>query len=84
MAKREVPPIDWLWAAVLERKMRLGIDLKQMAEIGGVTYDTMRKLIHMSPWEWGDDTRNKICKALYLKPIQTVQFQPPDERENFK
>ena len=76
--KRNAPPIDWLWAAILERKMVLGIDLKQMAKIAGVSYDTMRRYITVSPWEWSADARTNVCKEFGLKPIQTVQ-PAPDE-----
>ena len=74
---QKAPPIDWLWAAVLERKTRYGMDLKEMARIGGVTYETMRRLIRESPWTWGEDTRNKICAALDLRPVRSVEFVPP-------
>lgn len=77
--RRQAPPIDWLWAAVLERKMRYGYDLKQMAEIAGVTYETMRRYINQSPWEWSADARTKVCEAFDLKPIQTVQMTPNNE-----
>ena len=76
--KREAPPIDWLWAAILERKMVLKYDLKQMAEIAGVSYDTMRRYIGQSPWTWTVDARTRICVEFGLKPIQTVQ-PAPDE-----
>lgn len=76
--KRDAPPIDWLWAAILERKMVLGIDLKQMAEIAGVNYDTMRRMITKSPWEWSADARTRVCKEFGIRPIQTVQ-PAPDE-----
>ena len=46
-------------------------------EIGGVTYETMRRLIRESPWTWGEDTRNKICAALDLRPVRSVEFVPP-------
>lgn len=76
--RRDAPPIDWLWAAILERKMVLKIDLKQMAEIAGVSYETMRRYIGQSPWEWSADARTRVCKGFGLKPIQTVQ-PAPDE-----
>ena len=55
------PPIDWLWAAVLERKIVFGYDLKMMAKAGGVSYDTMRRYIRVSPWEWSASVRKRIC-----------------------
>ena len=76
--RQNAPPIDWLWAAILERKMVLKYDLKQMAEIAGVSYDTMRQYIGKSPWEWSADARTKICLEFGLRPIQTVA-PAPDE-----
>lgn len=76
--RRDAPPIDWLWAAILERKMVLNIELREMAEIAGISYPTMRQWIHKSPWEWSADARTRICKEFGLKPIQTVQ-PAPDE-----
>lgn len=74
--KKDAPPIDWLWAAILERKMVLGIDLKQMSQIAGVSYETMRHMIKKSPWEWSADARTRVCVEFGLKPIQTVQPAP--------
>lgn len=76
--RREAPPIDWLMAAILERKMVYKVDLKQMAEIAGVSYESMRRMITISPWEWSADARTRVCKEFGLKPIQTVQ-PAPDE-----
>lgn len=77
--RRNAPPIDWLWAAVLERKMRFGYDLKTLAKVAGVEYDTMRRYITTSPWEWGEDARDRVCKELGIQPIRTVKFAPPDD-----
>ena len=76
---KNAPPIDWLWAAVLERKMVLGFDLKMMAKVAGVDYDTMRHYIRKSPWEWGDKARASICVAFGIVPTRTVQFAPPQD-----
>ena len=65
-AKRKVPPVDWLWAIVLERKSAYGYDLKQMAKAAGVSYNTMRKYINISPWEWGPKARNRICAEFQI------------------
>ena len=79
-SKRGAPPIDWLWAAMLERKMVYHYDLKQMAEITGVSYETMRRYIRMSPWEWGRKPREQMCRNLGIKLIETVDGKP-QERE---
>lgn len=76
---KTAPPIDWLMAAVLERKMVLGYSLKKMADVAGISYETMRRYIGTSPWNWGNDTRDKICKEFGIRPIRTVQFAPPED-----
>lgn len=70
----EYPPIDWLWAAVLERKMVYGHDLKTMAKIAGVSYTTMRDYITRSPWTWKYDARLRICRAYDIEPVQSVRL----------
>ena len=57
----KAPPIDWLWAAVLERTKVYGYDLKTMAQIAGVEYGHMRQLWRVSPWEWKKDVRDRVC-----------------------
>jgi hypothetical protein len=71
-AKKEAPPIDWLWAAVLERKTVLGYDLKRMADVAGVTYETMRHYIRQSPWSWKANARRRVCDEFGLKPQVSV------------
>ena len=56
------PPIDWLWAAVLERKTVYGMDLVEMARIAGVEYGNMRQMINRSPWSWKREPRERICQ----------------------
>lgn len=79
MERRKAPPIDWLWAAILERKMRYHIDLKHLAKTAGVAYDTMRRYITISPWDWEEEARNRVCKELGLIPVKTVRFDPPKD-----
>lgn len=73
---KDPPPIDWLWAAVLERKTVLGYDLKTLAKVAGVTYDTMRKYIRKSPWTWTASARNAVCAELGVTATVSVQPTP--------
>ena len=73
---RKAPPIDWLRAAILERQAVLGYDLKQLAGVGGISYDSMRHYIRMSPWNWPPALREKICSALGLTPVMSVEGAP--------
>lgn len=70
------PEIDWLWAAVLERKMVMRYDLREMAAIAGVSYDLMRKYIGMSPWDWPNDVRKKVVTKLGIPVVQSVKGAP--------
>ena len=76
---KNAPPIDWLWAAVLERKVVLGYDLQRMALVADVDYDTMRHYIRKSPWNWNDKARENICKEFGIVPQRTVSFAPPQD-----
>lgn len=72
----ERPPIDWLRAAVLERQAVYGYDLKKLAAIGGISYDSMRHYIRVSPWDWPEAVRTKICSELGVKPVRGVEGMP--------
>lgn len=62
-SKREAPQIDWLWAAILERKAVSGMDLKTLAKVAGVSYGSMRQYIRESPWRWPLTVRMNVCGA---------------------
>lgn len=61
------PPIDWLWAAILERKVQYGWDMKAMAEAAGTSYGMIRNLMRKSPWDWPKQARENICEAFNLE-----------------
>lgn len=56
------PPIDWLWACVLERQKVYGYDLRDMAMIAGVEYGNMRCMWRRSPWAWKREPRERVCR----------------------
>lgn len=66
------PPIDVLRACVLERIAVRDLDLKALAEIGGVSYASMRQWIRRSPWEWPPQLRERICRELGIVPKRGV------------
>ena len=70
------PPIDWTRAAILERQAVLGYDLKRLAAVGGISYDYMRRLIRISPWEWPAGVRDRICDELGVKLVVSVEGLP--------
>ena len=63
-SKHEDPPIDWLWAAVLERMRVKKIDLKGLSKAAGCSYESMRRYINESPWNWPRGVREGVCKHL--------------------
>ena len=75
-AKKTAPPIDWLWAAVLERQIVLGYDLKRMANVAGISYDIMRRYIRKSPWLWPEKVRDDICREFGIETIRSVIGAP--------
>lgn len=74
------PPIDWLWAAILERKMVRGYDLKRLAQVAGVSYEYMRKLIMRPPYEWPYGALQNVCKEFGIKMIPQVNGSIPSEQ----
>ena len=77
---KEAPPVDWLWAAILERQKVLKIDLKTLAGVGGCSYDMMRKYINRSPWAWPQDVRRNVCDALGIQTQVSITMsdsRPP-------
>ena len=65
--RQEYPPIDWLWAAILERKVTYGYDLKRMAEVANVSYGYMRRLINSPTRRWPYGALLHICDALNIE-----------------
>lgn len=84
LSRKGTPPIDWLWAAVLERKMVYNYDLKELAQIAGVSYETMRRYIRQSPWDWGTDTRKRLCRGLGIQLIEGVNGAPVEREVDLK
>lgn len=72
----ERPPIDWLRAAILEREAVLGYDLKRLATIGGISYDSMKQWHRRSPWDWPPQLRDRICRELGVQPLRGVAGMP--------
>ena len=69
--KEAPPPIDWLWAASLERRIQLGMSIKELSKRVGVSYGTMRNYAMHSPWAWPKRIRDKACKELGISVTET-------------
>lgn len=77
--KNPAPPIDWLWAAILERQSVYGYDLKKMAEVAGVSYDYMRRIIRMPTSSWPYKALKNICGEFGIKLTPVVGNSFPME-----
>ena len=73
-SKSQPPPIDWLWACILERKMQRKLSLQDIAKMAEVSYSAMRGYIRESPWAWPKEVRDRICKELGVKVIITPEM----------
>ena len=72
-SKTQYPPIDWLLAAILERKHTLKLDWRDIAFSCGVSYNSMRLLVSRKPpEEWPKDVRDKVCDYLGINVRRTV------------
>lgn len=58
------PPIDWLWAAILERMKVKKVSLEALSVAAGISYGSMRMYAMHSPWEWPRAVRESACKRL--------------------
>lgn len=73
--KPKYPPIDWLMAAILERKKVMGLEWNDLADmVGGISGDYLRKLVSSKPpMKWPDDVRNKVCRKLGINIRMVVE-----------
>ena len=76
-SQSKAPPIDWLWAAILERMKVRGYDLKRMAEIAGVSYEYMRRLINQPTNTWPYGALSNICTEFGIALVPTVDSSTP-------
>ena len=77
--RSSAPPIDWLWAAILERKVAYGYDLRQMADVAGVSYEYMRRIINKPPREWPYGALTNICRKFGISLVPSVDGSTPEE-----
>lgn len=84
MAKQKIEPIypeiNWLRAAIYDRKSALKLSWDQIGEAVGTTGGALRQLMYSTPdpWEWPHYTRKKVCRVLGLEIKQFVVDSPDD------
>lgn len=72
-AENEIPEIDWLMAAVLERLWALNFTYKDLADACGVNYCTMRKYMNRRSAYWPSEVREHICDFLGIKASWKIE-----------
>ncbi|MBR0161916.1 MAG: hypothetical protein IJQ02_11635 [Oscillospiraceae bacterium] len=65
LGEPKYPPVDWLKAAILERKDSLELTWGDLADVAGITNDSMRRLASLKPpEEWPPDVRRAVLRRL--------------------
>lgn len=66
------PPVNWLWAIILERMKVKHYTVRELAAAADCSYDCMRHYINCDPWKWPYKVRESVCKVLGVK----IEFTP--------
>lgn len=67
------PPVDWMLAAVLERKHVLKLDWSDLAAAAGIPNESMRKLASTKvPADWPLDVRKAVFRRLGITVRMTI------------
>lgn len=74
------PEINWLRAAILDRKASLHFTWDELGEAVGTTGDNLKHLMRNkpNPWDWSDKTRSTICRVLGIEIRRYVVGSPED------
>lgn len=68
LEKPKYPPIDWLKAAILERKSVMKLGWEDIADYAGVTCDVIRALASKKHTEdWPANIRKRVCSKLGIE-----------------
>lgn len=69
------PPIDWLMAAILERKDMKNLTFAELAIMTGLSESTVKALFaKREPLKWTYDARQRVCKALEIPMSPEIRF----------
>ena len=79
LVKPEYPPIDWLMAAILERKKVMKLEWGDLGECCGMSSSAMRKMAcSKAPEDWPKAIREKVCRKLGIEAKMVVSGSPGD------
>lgn len=83
LVKPSYPPINWLMAAILERKKVMGLSWDDIADKVGMSSFMLRRMAATKdPEEWPLYTIKQICKVLRIEYRSYVVGSPEDEHAN--
>lgn len=72
---KQDPPIDWLMAAMLERKDLKNMTFSELAIRTGMSESTVKNLFaKREPLKWTYDARQKVCLALEIPMNPEIRF----------
>ena len=70
--RKNGPPVDWLRAIILERRIAYRYDLKTLAEVTNLSYGELRKQNMNPPADWTPKYRDAVCEALGIEAEVSV------------
>ena len=72
------PEINWLRAAIIDRKNSLNFTWDELGDAVGMSGDNLKHLMRNrpDPWEWNKTTREKVCRVLGIEIRQFVVGSP--------
>ena len=77
-SKNAPPPIDWVHAAILERKAAYNYDLKKLATVAGCSYSYVRRIINKPTSCWPTEVLNNVCREFGIKIVPVVNGESPE------
>lgn len=73
--RRRDPPIDYVKAVMMERKLALHLTYDDIAKSANITPDYLRKLMATKNTdEWSSDIRKAVCRTLGIKIETTLSM----------
>lgn len=80
LSMRKAPPVDYLKACMLERKLALKLNYDEIAKAVGITPDYLRKLMTTKNTDdWSPDIRKSVCRELGINVQTTISMVTEDK-----
>ena len=80
LSQRNTPPVDYVKACMLERKLALKLNYDEIAKGANITPDYLRKLMTTKHTDdWSPDIRKAVCKELGINIQTTISMVTEDK-----